>query len=134
MNCRFNYRHIIGIMKKKKNKKNDNGQRYFNYFIIVVITALCITSYIRKKDAMKVKGIVICKLIRESPILGRSISIGKNITLEYYVERKRYETIRRKPDNSYDIGDCFLLEYSIKNPEICEVQWDKGKQNCNCKK
>ena len=117
-------------MKKKKNK--DNGQRCFNYFIIIVIAALCITSYIRKKDAMKVKGIVICRLIRESPILGRSISIGKNITLEYYVERKRYETIRRKPDNSYDIGDCFLLEYSIEAPEICEVLWDNGKQDCNC--
>lgn len=121
-------------MKKKKNKKknNDNDQRYFNYFIIVVIAALCITSYFRKKDAMKVTGIVICKLIRESPILGRSISIGKNVTLEYYVERKRYETIRRKPDDSYDIGDCFLLEYSIKDPEICEVLWDNGKQDCNC--
>ena len=76
----------------KKNRKNDNKiQRRINIVVVVSLLIVCSISYSHKQNAMEISGVTECKIIKESPVVGKSISIGRNITLEYYVEGKRYE-------------------------------------------
>lgn len=123
--------------KKKSDKirkeKNDKGQQIFNYIIIITLSVVCTFSYCQKKRALEVSGFTICKVIKKyrKPVSG--FARGDEAVIEYYVSGKRYEYAVWNSSDSYGVGDCFLLKYSIKNPEICEVQWDNGKQDCNCK-
>ena len=126
-------------MKKKKKKKsdkirkekNDKAQQILNYIIITILTVVCTFSYCQQKRALEVSGFTICKVIKKYPTPGRQR--GYRAVIEYYVSGKRYEDEIPNSSDSYGVGDCFLLKFSIKSPEICEVQWDNGKQDCNCK-
>ena len=119
--------------KKSNKKKNDKGQQIFNYIIITILTVVFTFSYCQQKRALEVSGFTICKVIKKyrKPVSG--FARGDEAVIEYYVSGKRYEDTVPNSSDSYGVGDCFLLKYSIKSPEICEVQWDNGKQDCNCK-
>jgi hypothetical protein len=51
--------------------------------------------------------------------------------IEYYVDGKRYTSSTRW-NESFNIGDCLLIEYSISAPYYDNVLWDRGKQDCGC--
>ena len=51
--------------------------------------------------------------------------------IEYYVDGKRYTSYPRW-NESFNIGDCLLIEYSISAPYYDNVLWDRGKQDCGC--
>ena len=51
--------------------------------------------------------------------------------IEYYVDGKRYTSSPRW-NESFNIGDCLLIEYSISAPYYYNVLWDRGKQDCGC--
>ena len=119
--------------KKSDKKKNDKAQQILSYIIITILTVVCTFSYCQQKRALEVSGFTICKVIKKyrKPVSG--FARGDEAVIEYYVSGKRYEDTVWNSSDSYGVGDCFLLKFSIKNPEICEVQWDNGKQDCNCK-
>ena len=119
--------------KKSDKKKNDKAQQILNYIIITILTVVCTFSYCQKKRALEVSGFTICKVIKKYRKPVRGFARWYIAVIEYYVSGKRYEYEVPNSSDSYGVGDCFLLKYSIKNPEICEVQWDNGKQDCNCK-
>ena len=119
--------------KKSNKKKSDKGQQIFNYIIITILTVVFTFSYCQQKRALEVSGFTICKVIKKYRQPGRGFARGDLAVIEYYVSGKRYEDTVPNSSDSYGVGDCFLLKFSIKNPEICEVQWDNGKQDCNCK-
>ena len=117
-------------MKKKRN--GNKVQRLINYVVPIVLIILWVTSYIKKQKALKLSNITTCRIVKKYQEPGRRIAKGKVTVVEYYVSGKRYECTVWKSCSSYNIGDCLLLEYSIKNPQISEILWDKGKQDCNC--
>ena len=126
--------------KKKKKKsdkirkeKNDKGQQILNYIIITILTVVFTFSYCQQKRALEVSGFTICKVIKKYRKPVRGFARWYIAVIKYYVSGKRYEYEVPNSSDSYGVGDCFLLKYSIKSPEICEVQWDNGKQDCNCK-
>ena len=123
---------IIG-MKKKTNKekksKKEKEQRLLNRIIIIILTIVCTFSYCRQQKALEISGITTCRIIKKTRS-GSPRSLGLRLCIEYFVSNKRYET--EDFDNSYKVGDCFLIEYSVENPQICRVLWDRGKQNCDC--
>ena len=51
--------------------------------------------------------------------------------IEYYVDGKRYTSSPRW-NESFNIGDCLLIEYSISAPYYNNALWDRGKQDCGC--
>ena len=124
---------LIG-MKKKTNKekksKKEKEQRLLNYIIIITLTIVCTFSYCRRQKALEISGITRCKVIDK--YRARRSFRKINLVMEFFVSNKRYETIETTFDNSYKVGDCFLIEYSVENPQICRVLWDRGKQNCDC--
>lgn len=125
---------LIG-MKKKTNKekksKKEKEQRLLNYIIIITLTIVCTFSYCRQQMALEISGITTCRIIKKTRRPGGLKSYGqKYLYVEFFVSNKRYE--KAEFDNSYKVGDCFLIEYSVENPQICRVLWDRGKQNCDC--
>ena len=123
---------LIG-MKKKTNKdkksKKEKEQRLLNCVVIIILTIVCTFSYCRKQKALEISGITTCRIIKKTRS-GSPRTLGLFLCIEYFVSNKRYETVDF--DNSYKVGDCFLIEYSVENPQICRVLWDRGKQNCDC--
>ena len=79
---------------------------------------------------MEVSEITTCKIIDKHPP-SRSTRDSWEAVIEYYVDGKQYKSWRRWND-SYNIGDCLLLEYSVSDPDYCDVLWDRGKQDCGC--
>lgn len=80
---------------------------------------------------MEVSEITTCKIIDKIPPSRIRRTHNGEAVIEYYVDGKQYKSYRRWND-SYNIGDCLLLEYSVSNPDYCDVLWDRGKQNCGC--
>ena len=79
---------------------------------------------------MEVSEITTCKIIDKLPPF-RSTRDSWEAVIEYYVDGKQYKSWRRWND-SYNIGDCLLLESSVSDPDYCDVLWDRGKQDCGC--
>lgn len=113
-----------------KKKRNDKTQQIINYVVVIVLAVVCIFSYCRKEEALKSSNYTICKVLKKYRKPGVGIAKGKEAVIEYYVSGKRYEGIVWNSSDSYGVGDCFLLEYSISKPEVFKVLWDRGNQNC----
>lgn len=114
---------------KEKKSKKEKEQRLLNRIIIIILTIVCTFSYCRQQMALEISGITTCRIIKKTRS-GSPRTLGLFLCIEYFVSNKRYET--EAFDNSYKVGDCFLIEYSVENPQICRVLWDRGKQNCDC--
>ena len=82
---------------------------------------------------LEVSDTTICMVIKKYRKPGVGVARGQEGVVEYFISGKRYESTVWNSNDSYNIGDCFLLEYSVENPQISKVLWDKGKQDCHCK-
>ena len=109
-------------------------QQVINYTVVMVLLIVCIFSYCKKQKALEVSDITMCKVIKKYRKPGSGFVRGKETVVEYYVSGKRYEGTAWNSDDSYSIGDCFWLEYSVSSPKTFNILWDKGKQKCNCLK
>ena len=119
--------------RENKNKKlaDKRTQRILNYTIIIVLSIVCTISYCKKQKAMEMSDITICKVIDVYQRPGRHSS--KLAVVEYYVSGKRFEDeVFLNSKYSDGVGDCFLLKYSVSDPDYCDVLWDRGKQDCGC--
>ena len=83
---------------------------------------------------LEVSNTTICMVIKKYRKPGAGFAKGKEAIVEYFVLGKRYESIVWNSSDSYNIGDCYFIEYSIENPQISKVLWNKGKQKCDCMK
>ena len=116
---------------KKKKLADKRAERILRCAIVAVVSIVCIFFYYKKQKAMEVTEITICKIIDKiSPSRIRRTYYWEAL-IEYYVDGKRYECSPRW-NESYNIGDCLQVEYSVSDPEYCDVLWDRGKQDCDC--
>ena len=111
-------------------KKEKSIQRKINWVVSIILIIFLPIAYIYKCQMLKESGITTCKVIdiRRKP--GTGVVRGKQTTVEYFIDNQCYETIEWNSSDNYDIGDCFLLEYSFADPQIADVLWEKGKQPC----
>lgn len=115
---------------RKDKKKGKSLQTKINWIVSISLIVLLPIAYVHKRQQLKESGFTICKVIdiRRKP--GSGVFRGKQATVEYYVNNRRYETIEWNSSDDYAVGDCFKLEYSLEKPKIADVLWDEGKQPC----
>lgn len=115
--------------KKKNNEKNDEIQKWINRIVLVTLAIVLPILYVYKQVMLKESGITICKIIIKRREPGGGFARGKQTIVEYFVNGKRYETSDFN-SNPYSIGDCFKIEYGLKDPQMSNILWDEGKQPC----
>ena len=121
--------------RQRENKKKKLADKKADFIwrcaIAIVIVIVGIFFSYRKQKAMEVSEITTGKIIDKIPPsrIGRRHSW--EALIEYYVDGKRYTSSIRW-NESYNIGDCLLIEYSISAPYYDNVLWDRGKQDCGC--
>ena len=121
--------------RQRENKKKKLAEKKADFIwrcaIAIVIVIVGIFLSYRKQKAMEVSEITTGKIIDKIPPsrIGRRHSW--EALIEYYVDGKRYTSSPRW-NESFNIGDCLLIEYSISAPYYYNVLWDRGKQDCGC--
>ena len=119
---------------KKKRKDDNKIQRRINFVVMISLLVICSLSYYHKQRMLEVSNTTICTVIKQHRRAGRGFAKSEETIVEYFVLGKRYESIELNSSDSYNIGDCYFIEYSIENPQISKVLWNKGKQKCDCVK
>lgn len=111
-------------------KKEKSIQIKINWIVSIILIIFLPIAYVHKYQMLEESGITTCKVIdiRRKP--GTGVVRGKQVTIEYSVDNQCYETISWHSSDSCAVGDCFLLEYSLADPQIADVLWEKGKQAC----
>ena len=121
--------------RQRENKKKKLAEKKADFIwrcaIPIVIVIACIFSNYRKHKAMEVSEITTGKIIDKIPPSRIRRTNYWKALIEYYVDGKRYTSSPRW-NESYNIGDCLLIEYSISAPYYDNVLWDRGKQDCGC--
>ena len=105
-------------------------QKRINCVVITIIAIIISVLFAYRYLMLEQSGITVCKVIEKSLKPGTGIVRGEQAIVEYYANGKLYKSIEWNSSNSYMVGDCFKLEYSIKNPQISKVLWSEGKQFC----
>ena len=116
---------------KKKKLADKKAEFIWKCSIAIVIMIVGIFFSYRKQKAMEVSEITTGKIIDKIPPSRIKRTHYWKALIEYYVDGKRYTSSSRW-DESYNIGDCLLIEYSISAPYYDNVLWDRGKQDCGC--
>ena len=116
---------------KKKKLADKKAEFIWKCAIAIVIMIVGIFLSYRKQKAMEVSEITTGKIINKIPPSRIKRTHYWKALIEYYVDGKRYTSSSRW-DESYNIGDCLLIEYSISAPYYDNVLWDRGKQDCGC--
>ena len=121
--------------RQRENKKKKLAEKKADFIwrcaIVIVIVIACIFSNYRKQKAMEVSEITTGKIIDKIPPSRIRRTHYWEALIEYYVDGKRYTSSPRW-NESFNIGDCLLIEYSISAPYYYNVLWDRGKQDCGC--
>ena len=121
--------------RQRENKKKKLAEKKADFIwrcaIAIVIVIVGIFSNYRKQKAMEVSEITTGKIIDKIPPSRIRRTNYWEALIEYYVDGKRYTSSPRW-NESFNIGDCLLIEYSISAPYYYNVLWDRGKQDCGC--
>ena len=121
--------------RQRENKKKKLAEKKADFIwrcaIAIVIVIVCIFLNYRKQKAMEVSEITTGKIIDKIPPSRFGRRHHWEALIEYYVDGKRYTSSPRW-NESFNIGDCLLIEYSISAPYYYNVLWDRGKQDCGC--
>lgn len=121
--------------RQRENKKKKLAEKKADFIwrcaIAIVIVIVCIFLNYRKQKAMEVSEITTGKIIDKIPPSRIRRTHYWEALIEYYVDGKRYTSSPRW-NESFNIGDCLLIEYSISAPYYDNVLWDRGKQDCGC--
>ena len=121
--------------RQRENKKKKLAEKKADFIwrcaIAIVIVIVCIFLNYRKQKAMEVSEITTGKIIDKIPPSRIRRTHYWEALIEYYVDGKRYTSSPRW-NESFNIGDCLLIEYSISAPYYYNVLWDRGKQDCGC--
>lgn len=116
---------------KKKKLADKKAEFIWKCAIAIVIVIVGIFFSYRKQKAMEVSEITTGKIIDKIPPSRIRRTHYWEALIEYYVDGKRYTSSPRW-NESFNIGDCLLIEYSISAPYYYNVLWDRGKQDCGC--
>ena len=116
---------------KKKKLADKKAELIWKCAIAIVIMIVGIFLSYRKQKAMEVSEITTGKIIDKIPPSRIKRTHYWKALIEYYVDGNRYTSSSRW-DESYNISDCLLIEYSISAPYYYNVLWDRGKQDCGC--
>ena len=116
---------------KKKKLADKKAEFIWKCAIAIVIVIVGIFLSYRKQKAMEVSEITTGKIIDKIPPSRIRRTHYWEALIEYYVDGKRYTSSPRW-NESFNIGDCLLIEYSISAPYYDNVLWDRGKQDCGC--
>lgn len=121
--------------RQRENKKKKLAEKKADFIwrcaIAIVIVIVGIFFSYRKQKAMEVSEITTGKIIDKIPPSRIGSRHYWEALIEYYVDGKRYTSYPRW-NESFNIGDCLLIEYSISAPYYYNVLWDRGKQDCGC--
>lgn len=121
--------------RQRENKKKKLAEKKADFIwrcaIAIVIVIVGIFLNYRKQKAMEVSEITTGKIIDKIPPSRFGRRHHWEALIEYYVDGKRYTSSPRW-NESFNIGDCLLIEYSISAPYYDNVLWDRGKQDCGC--
>ena len=121
--------------RQRENKKKKLADKKADFIwrcaIAIVIVIVGIFLSYRKQKAMEVSEITTGKIIDKIPPSRIRRTHYWEALIEYYVDGKRYTSSPRW-NESFNIGDCLLIEYSISAPYYYNVLWDRGKQDCGC--
>jgi hypothetical protein len=117
--------------RENKKKKLAEKKADFIWRCAIAIVIVCIFSNYRRQKAMEVSEITTGKIIDKIPPSRIRRTNYWEALIEYYVDGKRYTSYPRW-NESFNIGDCLLIEYSISAPYYDNVLWDRGKQDCGC--
>lgn len=121
--------------RQRENKKKKLAEKKADFIwrcaIAIVIVIVGIFLSYRKQKAMEVSEITTGKIIDKIPPSRIRRTHYWEALIEYYVDGKRYTSSPRW-NESFNIGDCLLIEYSISAPYYYNVLWDRGKQDCGC--
>jgi hypothetical protein len=121
--------------RQRENKKKKLAEKKADFIwrcaIAIVIVIVGIFLSYRKQKAMEVSEITTGKIIDKIPPSRFGRRHYWEALIEYYVDGKRYTSSPRW-NESFNIGDCLLIEYSISAPYYYNVLWDRGKQDCGC--
>lgn len=121
--------------RQRENKKKKLAEKKADFIwrcaIAIVIVIVGIFFSYRKQKAMEVSEITTGKIIDKIPPSRIKSTHYWEALIEYYVDGKRYTSSPRW-NESFNIGDCLLIEYSISAPYYYNVLWDRGKQDCGC--
>ena len=121
--------------RQRENKKKKLAEKKADFIwrcaIAIVIVIVGIFDSYREQKAMEVSEITTGKIIDKIPPSRIRRTNYWEALIEYYVDGKRYTSAPRW-NESFNIGDCLLIEYSISAPYYYNVLWDRGKQDCGC--
>ena len=121
--------------RQRENKKKKLAEKKADFIwrcaIAIVIVIVGIFLSYRKQKAMEVSEITTGKIIDKIPPSRIRRKHYWEALIEYYVDGKRYTSSPRW-NESFNIGDCLLIEYSISAPYYNNALWDRGKQDCGC--
>jgi hypothetical protein len=121
--------------RQRENKKKKLAEKKAVFIwrcaIAIVIVIVGIFDSYREQKAMEVSEITTGKIIDKIPPSRIRRTNYWEALIEYYVDGKRYTSSPRW-NESFNIGDCLLIEYSISAPYYYNVLWDRGKQDCGC--
>lgn len=121
--------------RQRENKKKKLAEKKADFIwrcaIAIVIVIVGIFLNYRKQKAMEVSEITTGKIIDKIPPSRFGRRHHWEALIEYYVDGKRYTSSPRW-NESFNIGDCLLIEYSISAPYYYNVLWNRGKQDCGC--
>ena len=121
--------------RQRENKKKKLADKKADFIwrcaIAIVFVIVGIFLSYRKQKAMEVSEITTGKIIDKIPPSRFRRRHHSEALIEYYVDGKRYTSSPRW-NESFNIGDCLLIEYSISAPYYDNVLWDRGKQDCGC--
>ena len=121
--------------RQRENKKKKLADKKADFIwrcaIAIVIVIVGIFFSYREQKAMEVSEITTGKIIDKIPPSRIRRTNYWEALIEYYVDGKRYTSSPRW-NESFNIGDCLLIEYSISAPYYYNVLWDRGKQDCGC--
>lgn len=121
--------------RQRENKKKKLAEKKADFIwrcaIAIVIVIVGIFFSYREQKAMEVSEITTGKIIDKIPPSRIRRTHYWEALIEYYVDGKRYTSSPRW-NESFNIGDCLLIEYSISAPYYYNVLWDRGKQDCGC--
>jgi hypothetical protein len=119
------------MSKHKKTTAAKSRQTYIRVMAVAisVLIILCLHSHFDKKQ----------KMLSYSTTQGKVIWLGipsgirvgpKEVECRYYVNGKTHQqTFERKIDQ-LKIGDCLEIKYSRIDPDISEVNYEKGAFIC----
>jgi hypothetical protein len=119
------------MIKCEKITSAKSGKTYSRVMAVAisVLIILCLHSYFDKKQKMLSYSITQGKVIWLG--LPSGIRVGpKQMECKYYVNGKSYQQTFERRQDQLKIGDCLEIKYSQVDPDISEVNYEKGAFTC----